>query len=240
MTTYPAPRVRGGIDGMTLAAFLLIGFGALMVYRDISSHNEIGLPSGKSDEIQDAQLQAKPQKVDSEVGSGLGPPESTDMERRVAPPYAEYTLTQGLHGFSYGHMAIDLSAGKGAIIKSPILGYVSELYTDQYGNPTLPDNLADGILLMISGDHRGVYHIAGADYMSRWAFALKIAKIFELNQELIAPVLSAQLSQRAPRPHWGGLRVDRAARQMNLEVVGVQDGLTMMRKQLPPGEMEGL
>ena len=137
MTTYPAPRVRGGIDGMTLAAFLLIGFGALMVYRDISSHKEIGLPSGKSDEIQDAQLQAKPQKVDSEVGSGLGPPESTDMERRVAPPYAEYTLTQGLHGLSYGHMAIDLSAGKGAIIKSPILGYVSELYTDQYGNPTL-------------------------------------------------------------------------------------------------------
>ncbi len=111
---------------------------------------------------------------------------------------------------------------------------------DQYGNPTLADNLADGILLLISGDHRGLYHIAGADYMSRWAFALKIAKIFELNQELIAPVLSAQLSQRAPRPHWGGLRVDRAAQQMNLKVVGVQDGLTMMRKQLPPGEMEGL
>jgi len=111
---------------------------------------------------------------------------------------------------------------------------------DQYGNPTLADNLAAGILLLVSGHHRGVYHIAGADYMSRWAFALKIALVFKLNHELIAPVLSTQLSQRAPRPHWGGLRVERAVDQLNFEVVGVQKGLTMMKEQFPSGEMEGL
>jgi len=110
---------------------------------------------------------------------------------------------------------------------------------DQYGNPTLADSLAAGILLLVSGRHRGFYHMAGADYMSRWAFALKIAKVFKLNHELIAPVLSTQLSQRAPRPHWGGLRVERTARQLNFDVVGVQEGLTKMRKQLPKDEMEG-
>ncbi len=52
-------------------------------------------------------------------------------------PYEEYTLTQGLHGYSYGHMAIDLAAGKGAKIRSPISGTVTKKYTDQYGNPTL-------------------------------------------------------------------------------------------------------
>lgn len=110
---------------------------------------------------------------------------------------------------------------------------------DQYGNPTLADNLAAGILLLVSGHHRGLYHIAGADYMSRWAFALKIAHVFHLNHELIAPVLSTQLSQRAPRPHWGGLRVERVTGQMDFEVVGVQEGLAIMRKQLPKDEMEG-
>ena len=52
-------------------------------------------------------------------------------------PYDNYTLTQGAHGFSYGHMAIDIAAGKGAIIYSPIHGKVSELFIDGVGNPTL-------------------------------------------------------------------------------------------------------
>jgi murein DD-endopeptidase MepM/ murein hydrolase activator NlpD len=55
----------------------------------------------------------------------------------IAAPYNKYTVTQGLHGFSYGHLAIDLAAGKGKPIKSPIYGVVTEKYTDRYGNPTL-------------------------------------------------------------------------------------------------------
>jgi murein DD-endopeptidase MepM/ murein hydrolase activator NlpD len=52
-------------------------------------------------------------------------------------PYDNYTLTQGPHGYSYGHMAIDIAAGKGEKIYSPIHGKVTELFTDGIGNPTL-------------------------------------------------------------------------------------------------------
>lgn len=55
----------------------------------------------------------------------------------IIAPYDEYILTQGIHGLSYGHMAIDIAAGKGAAIKSPINGVVSEHYFDAIGNPTL-------------------------------------------------------------------------------------------------------
>ena len=55
----------------------------------------------------------------------------------IAAPYDRYTITQGIHGLSYGHMAVDLAAGRGAAIKSPINGTVSDLYKDEYGNPTL-------------------------------------------------------------------------------------------------------
>jgi murein DD-endopeptidase MepM/ murein hydrolase activator NlpD len=54
-----------------------------------------------------------------------------------AAPYEEYIITQGAHGFTYGHAAIDISGGKSASILSPINGVVSENYTDQYGNTTL-------------------------------------------------------------------------------------------------------
>jgi hypothetical protein len=52
-------------------------------------------------------------------------------------PYEHYTLTQGLHGYSYGHMAIDITAGEGAEILSPIHGEVVGLYVDWLGNTTL-------------------------------------------------------------------------------------------------------
>ena len=52
-------------------------------------------------------------------------------------PYDDYSLTQGPHGFSYRHMAIDISAGRGATIYSPIHGEITELFIDGLGNPTL-------------------------------------------------------------------------------------------------------
>jgi len=52
-------------------------------------------------------------------------------------PYDNYIITQGLHGFSYGHAAIDIAAGKDAPIKSPITGTITQRYTDPIGNPIL-------------------------------------------------------------------------------------------------------
>ena len=138
MTTYQAHHTRPGIDGIALAAFLLIGFGALMVYRDFASGDRaltnVEYAVGNQDMPAPAELAAAEY---GNIGSGRTEPAVPDYSRMISFPYDNYTLTQGLHGFSYGHMAIDISAGMGAIIKSPIEGYVSDLYTDPYGNPTL-------------------------------------------------------------------------------------------------------
>ena len=67
------------------------------------------------------------------------PPDSPDPPdpNVFAAPYTDYVITQGVHGASYGHMAIDLAAGKGAAILSPINGVIRDKLTDRYGNPTL-------------------------------------------------------------------------------------------------------
>jgi len=54
-----------------------------------------------------------------------------------AAPYQDYVITQGVHGASYGHMAIDLAAGKGEPVLSPVHGVVTANFTDRHGNPTL-------------------------------------------------------------------------------------------------------
>lgn len=68
-------------------------------------------------------------------------------------PYDDYTLTQGLHGFSYGHMAVDIAAGKGATIYSPIHGEVAEFYIDGIGNPTLVIENEVYRITMLHGDY---------------------------------------------------------------------------------------
>jgi murein DD-endopeptidase MepM/ murein hydrolase activator NlpD len=74
-----------------------------------------------------------------------GPAENSRLPDSVMPlapesfaaPYTEYWITQGLHGFSYGHMAIDIAAGEGEPVLSPIAGQVTRKNTDGYGNPVL-------------------------------------------------------------------------------------------------------
>ncbi len=82
--------------------------------------------------------------MDAEGETAVAPPSQaeTDLPIGGAPadfisPYDEYIITQGLHGYAYGHMAIDLTAGAGAVIKAPITGEITALYMDEYGNTTL-------------------------------------------------------------------------------------------------------
>ena len=137
MNAYPQPQIKQGIDGLALAAFLLIGFGALIIYREISSNHEYSKPSAFGVENQTVTENQEAQPAEGELSKDQGVHTIQNVAKMVSAPYDDYTLTQGPHGFSYGHMAIDLSAGKGAIIKSPIQGIVADLYTDRYGNPTL-------------------------------------------------------------------------------------------------------
>ena len=122
------------LNGLTIVS---IGFLVFMIYQvllDRSTNNSDPLvqnapAAGLVSNVQAAELNS-PDQIEYQAAP-IGNPDA------VAAPYDEYVLTQGPHGFSYGHMAIDLTAGKGATIKSPINGVVTQKFTDEYGNPTL-------------------------------------------------------------------------------------------------------
>ena len=129
--TFPTSQ---GIDGLTLAAVAFIAFMAFILFREIRPEPILvdDIPQERESVSSDQQLQV------SEVNDSAKEPGPVFVdETLISAPYDQYTLTQGPHGFSYGHMAIDIVAGKGAVIKSPISGKVTASYIDQYGNPTL-------------------------------------------------------------------------------------------------------
>ncbi len=70
-----------------------------------------------------------------------------------ADPYPEYIVTQGPHGQSYGHYAVDITAGKGLDIHSPINGLVTALFVDQYNNTNLIIENSRYQVLMLHGNY---------------------------------------------------------------------------------------
>ncbi len=105
------------------------------------------------------------------------------------------------------------------------------IVTDQFGNTTLADELAEGIWKLMAADGRGVYHMAGSEIVDRYSFAMKIAEIFELDNQLIQAITTAQLQQQAPRPMKSGLLVEKAMRDLGVRLSNVEDGLRRCRTQ---------
>jgi len=129
---------KTGVDGLTLAALALL---LIMVINVLSDQ--------------------EPKKAVAAVQATQAPTSQPDPDRVIAP-YEKYIVTQGPHGQSYGQMAIDLTAGKGAEIRSPIEGEVTALYVDNLGNTTL----------VIENDHyqvtllHGIYDVQVGEHLT--------------------------------------------------------------------------
>lgn len=140
------------LNSFTLTAVLLI---ALFFYGAIYNSHP---PAETMAPANSAAVVA--QEAQAAVGSAapaatVAPPEAAlpGDYLTVVAPYAQYQITQGLHGFSYGHMAIDLAAGRGEPVLSPINGVVASLYTDEYGNSTIIIENEAYQVLMLHGDY---------------------------------------------------------------------------------------
>ena len=89
--------------------------------------------------------------------------------------------------------------------------------TDQVGNTTLTSDLARILIVMMEQECEGIYHVAGAERISRYEFAQALAQTFRLNSELIKPILTEELDQKAIRPLESGFILDRLYGDLELQ-----------------------
>jgi len=104
------------------------------------------------------------------------------------------------------------------------------IVTDQYNSPTLADNAAEALIRIYEKDKSGIYHVAGDERISRFHFAVNIAEIFNLDGDLINPIRSDELIQRARRPKDTSLCVEKAKRDLKMDLLNTKEGLREMRK----------
>lgn len=106
-----------------------------------------------------------------------------------------------------------------------------QVVTDQISNPTLADDLAEAILRIIERRKWDLFHICGSELIDRYHFALKIAEIFDLNQQLIEPTTTAKLGQAATRPLQSGFIITKAQTELGIQMSDVTTGLKKLKKQ---------
>lgn len=105
-----------------------------------------------------------------------------------------------------------------------------KIVTDQLNNPTLADNLSECTLEMAERNLSGIFHIGGAEYLSRYDFALKVANKFGFDKTRISPVKTEALKQQAKRPLRGGLKTEKARSALQTKLLNVEEGLDRPRQ----------
>ncbi len=103
---------------------------------------------------------------------------------------------------------------------------------DQFGNATLVDDLAYGLMQACEMDREGIYNIAGRDIASRYYFAITLAKVFEFDPALITPIKTVELKQPAPRPMKSGLITLKAEVELGYKPTTTEQGLRILKTQL--------
>ncbi|MEZ4518854.1 MAG: M23 family metallopeptidase [Chloroflexota bacterium] len=145
--------MRPRIDGMALAGIALLALFGFYIIRGWTGGDKTNAVAVTAD-VSAVSEEAAPTSSQPDVGAGGQENGATVADSAAfALPYSEYILTQGPHGQSYGHYAIDLAAGKGEVIHSPINGVVTQRYIDQWNNTVIIIENDTYVVTMFHGDY---------------------------------------------------------------------------------------
>jgi dTDP-4-dehydrorhamnose reductase len=113
-------------------------------------------------------------------------------------------------------------------------------FTDVYFCPILVNDLAEIILEMLDRDLGGIYHVVGAEKVSKYEFASRLATVFGFNPTLVVPSKIADAQLRARRPRDTSLNTEKISRALGRPMPGVDSGLQRFHALCEPEHVEKL
>ena len=108
----------------------------------------------------------------------------------------------------------------------------AKVVTDQWNSPTLNTNLAAMTLEIIERKLTGTFNLSGATRISRYDFSRKLAQTFNLDESLIIPRTSAELSWVAKRPRDSSLNISKAQQTLRSKPLHVHEALEELKLEL--------
>ena len=113
-------------------------------------------------------------------------------------------------------------------------------FGDVVFSPVLCNNLAGWILNLLDAGRSGIFHVASCDRASKFEFALQLASVFGLNQELVreSSVAESELTARRARNTW--LCAGKMAAVTGRRLPSIREGLETFRTLRESGFLQTL
>lgn len=102
----------------------------------------------------------------------------------------------------------------------PVPGFGDAIFT-----PILVNDLSEIILDMMKRQLSGLYHVAGSQPCSKYEFAVRLAKVFGLDSQLVHRESVANSNLRAPRPKITSLQTSKVSEALGRRMPDLQSGL---------------
>lgn len=103
---------------------------------------------------------------------------------------------------------------------------------DQISNPTYVHDVAMAMKQCIEYGAKGLFHIAGAEPVSRYQFAMRAAEIFGYDTSLISQNRSTELQQTAQRPLHTTFIIEKAKQTFKYNPLNITQGLKLLQEEL--------
>ena len=110
------------------------------------------------------------------------------------------------------------------------LGQDLPAFEEVFFSPILVNDLSGLILDMMRKRLRGVYHVGSSQTCSKYEFAVQLANVFELDDELVRPVSVDDSALLAPRPKSTSLSVQKISCALGATMPDVKSGLEHFKR----------
>lgn len=152
-----------------------------------------------------------------------------DAERVAAATVEDHVIVRACNLYGYDPDGMNFVI---AVWRNLTRGERVRVPVDQFGSPTLAEDLCEAVARLVSGEVRGVVHLAGPDYLNRLELARRAARAFGLDTRGIEGVPTAALGQVAVRPLAGGLDARASCERVGCRFRGLDDGLAFVAARL--------
>jgi len=103
-------------------------------------------------------------------------------------------------------------------------------FSDQFSTPIYTGDLSRLVLGLLEHGSTGLFHVGGGEKVSRYSFALKIAKLFSLPQEGVRPIPFKHLEGLAERPRDSSLYGKKIEDHIGVRLPEVEEGLMRLKE----------
>lgn len=111
------------------------------------------------------------------------------------------------------------------ILRKLDLGEELTMFTDVYFTPILVNQLGRKIFDLVHKNADGIFNVAGSDRLSKYDFALEIARVFGYSTDLIRPISVRDFSFIARRPNDMSLSSTKASDFLDCPMPTTEEGL---------------